>query len=460
MLRKFILQLSGNAAASLLSLMRNLLVAKLLSVEDYGIAATFALVMTLIEMATALGLQAQIVQSKDGDDPDFQASLQGLQVLRGVASALVLFLGASIVADFLKLPDLTWAYRAVALVPLVGGLVHFDMYRLSRQMRFGPLLMIGIVPMALTLALVWPLVQWLQDWRVMLTVILVQITTTTVMSHVFAERRYRILFQLNRMRDSWHFGWPLLVNNGFLFLAFQGDRALVARELGPEVLAIFSMGVTLTLTPTLVMTRSMQNLLLPPLSTAPDPVQFDRLAIVALQSAILSALILLLGVHFLGRPMVTLVLGEKYVSLIPILGALAAVQALRVLKTGANTLALAKGQTGNAMISNLFRVATLPFVWFALVQGAGLDEVIALAALGEAIGYGASLGLVRWRLGQRLMPLAAPFLCILALMVLVAGVGPVLPKAIETVLVVSFAISTIVATSEIRNWILRRLRWE
>ena len=56
MLRSALLILSGNAAASILTLARNLIVARLISVENYGIAATFAIAMAVVEMASALGI--------------------------------------------------------------------------------------------------------------------------------------------------------------------------------------------------------------------------------------------------------------------------------------------------------------------------------------------------------------------------------------------------------------------
>ena len=43
MIRKALALLSGNAFGSLMLLVRNLVVARLISVEDYGIAATFAI---------------------------------------------------------------------------------------------------------------------------------------------------------------------------------------------------------------------------------------------------------------------------------------------------------------------------------------------------------------------------------------------------------------------------------
>ena len=457
MFRKTMLLLGGNATASLLSLIRNLLIARLISVEDYGIAATFALIMTLVEMATALGLQTQIVQSQKGDDPAFQSALQGFQALRGVISAVILFFAAGAIADFLNLPEIAWAYQMVALVPLLGGFVHFDIYRLNRELRFGPLLWTSTVPMAVTLALVWPLVSWLGDWRVMLVIVVVQSATMMCMSHVVAQRPYRARLHPPTMRQNLSFGWPLLINNGLLFLVFQGDRALVVREMGPEVLAIFSMGVTLTLTPTLVMAKSINNLFLPRLSTEQDTNRFHRLVITTLQGAMLNASVMLLGIFFLGKPMIEWVLGEKYLALVPILGALAGVQALRVLKTGGNVVALSRGHTSNAMISNIFRVLTLPVIWVALQNGAGLGTVIALAAVGEALGYAAALLLVWWRVEKRLGAVILPLIFTFALMVVVAGLLPVSGTALITLVLVLF-VAQIASMSILREWLLRRFR--
>jgi len=72
MRRSVLTILSGNAATALLLLLRNLAVAALIPVADYGVAATFAIVMAVVEMATDLGLHQQIVQSDKGEAPRFQ----------------------------------------------------------------------------------------------------------------------------------------------------------------------------------------------------------------------------------------------------------------------------------------------------------------------------------------------------------------------------------------------------
>ena len=172
MLRPALLILSGNAAASGFLFVRNLAVAALVPVADYGIAATFALAMAAVEMASSFGLQQQIVQARDGDDPRLQDALTGFQLLRGVLSAIALFALAGPLAMFLGIPEVTWAYRVLALVPLLNALQHFDIHRLNRNARFGPLIAVNAVPAMLSLAVVWPLAIWVGDWRVMLGAIL------------------------------------------------------------------------------------------------------------------------------------------------------------------------------------------------------------------------------------------------------------------------------------------------
>ena len=297
MIRSALLILSGNAFASLVLLLRNLIVARMIPVADYGVASTFALVMGVVEMASALGLQQQIIQAKEGDDPAFQAALQGFQVLRGVFSGLALFVIAGWMADFMGIPEVTWAYRLLALVPVLNAMVHFDMYRLNRQMVFWPMLLTGAVPALISVLAVWPLAHWFGDWRVLLYSILVQSALGVVVSHLLARRPYRLVLDRGIMGQSLRFGWPLLANAVLLFFVFQGDRLIVGRLTGMTPLAIFSMGVTLTLTPTLVMAKSAQNFFLPQLTkashiTAPEPetglAPFDRMARVTLQGALMN----------------------------------------------------------------------------------------------------------------------------------------------------------------------------
>jgi O-antigen/teichoic acid export membrane protein len=422
MIRTAVVILSGNAGTALLLLARNLIVARLIPVADYGVAATFALAMAVVEMSSTLGLQQQIVQARDGDDPRFQAVLQGFQLLRGVIAGAVLFALAGPFAWFMGIPEVAWAYRVLALVPILNALRHFDIHRLNRQMRFGPLLLTGLMPALAALVAIWPLAAWFGDWQVMLWSLLIQAVIAALTSHLLAERPWRLAWDRAIIGGSLHFGWPLLLNAGTMFLVLQGDKLIVGRFLGMETLAIFAMGLTLTLTPTLVLARSAQNLFLPRLSAAsrggagaPD---FDRLAQAMLQAAVLNGAVMVLVIGLLGGPLILTLLGEKYAALVPLLPAFAIMNGLRVFKSGPNVVALAAGRTGNAMVSNLPRALALVLAWAILASGGTLTQVLWLAVASETLGYMLALGLIGRLPGltlRRFVPVMLAALLFLAL---------------------------------------------
>ena len=449
MLRQLLLILSGNFTASLFLLARNLIVARLISVADYGIAATFMIVMAVVEMTSQLGLQQQIVQARDGEDPRLQAGLQGFQLLRGAISGGVLFFAADWIAGFMGVPEAAWAYRVLALVPVLSALQHFDMYRLNRQMRFGPLLVGNALAGLVSLLAVWPLSIHAGDYRVMLYAIVLYFVVSTAYSHLAAERPYRLTLDAAIMKRSLRFGWPLLINGFLLFAVFQGDKVIVARELGIEPLAFFAMGTTLSLTPQLVASRSLQNFFLPQLSrSTADAVDFARLATATLQTGVLATAILCAGIALLGGPVVQLLLSAKYAVLAQLLPLFAVMHALRLLLNAPVTIAMAQGQTTPSMFANLARIAMLPVTWMVATQGGSLAAIIWTGIAGEFVAVVVSYWLVRDRIRLRSRNVALPHLACATLLGVTALLGasalPLgLPSAAALILVL---VGTVAAT--------------
>lgn len=409
MLKKALMLVSGNAFGSALLLARNLIVARLISPEHYGIAATFAISMSLVEMLSYLGLNQMIVVDKDGDDPHLQQALQGFQLLRGTFSSIVLYLIAQPYADFLGISDIAWAYQIIAIIPLINGLQHYDMHRLKRHLNFRPSVIVQSMPPLVSVLALWPLAMIYDDYRIMLVSLLVQAGSMVILSHLTAERRYGLSFDISIMKRATLFGWPLLLNGMLLFGVFNGERLIVGRELGMSQLAMFSMAVTLTLTPTLVLAGACQSLFLPSLSSARDnPNSFRWLSVAAIEAGLSIGLLLMLGVTLLGGPLVYLLLGEKYLPILDILVPITVVQAIRVAKSGSATVALSKKRSGNSAASNAFRVASLPLSWIALIKTGSPMAVIYVALVAEFMGYLFALYLAVRRSGLTLGPVLVP----------------------------------------------------
>lgn len=402
---------SGNAFGSALLLIRNLIIARLVSPEDYGIASTFAVAMSIVEMLSYLGLNQMIVVDRDGDDPAVQKAMQGFQLLRGVLSSLILLAIAVPYARFLGVEHVAWAYQVIAFIPLVNGLQHFDMHRLKRHLNFRPWIVTQAIPPLVSVLAIWPLAYLYGDYRIMLVSLFIQAGSMVALSHVMAERRYALSLDFALIRRATVFGWPLLLNGVLLFGVFNGERLIVGRELGMSQLAVFSMSITLTLTPTLVLAGATQSLFLPALSGARDRIEsFRWLGTAAVEAGLAIGVGLILGMALLGGPMIHLLLGAKYAGMLDILVPMAVMQAVRVAKSGASTVALAKERSGNAAAANLIRVLSLPLSWYAVTHTGDVLTIIYIAMAAEVAGYLVSLRLAAKRTGLLLGPLVLPSL--------------------------------------------------
>jgi len=411
--------LSGNLASAAALMLRTLLVSRLISLEDFGIASCFVLALALVEMVTALGLQQQITQSSRGDDPDFQAALHGISVLRGAVAAVVLLALAHPLAWFFDVPQALWAFRLIAILPLLAGFTHLDAQRLTRGGRFAPGAVVAVLPPFMSLAAIWPLFHAFGDYRVLLFSIMIQMLLGIVMSHLVAQRRYRIRLDAEICRSAMRFGAPIMLSGGLMFLVFNGERAIIGNALGLEELALFSLAMSLTLTPALVMSRSMANLFLPRLAGARHSAEYQTLLLANMRCHLLLGVGLVAGVAIFGGPFIQWAVGPKYEAAIPLLIGLALLQSFRVFEGGCAVAALAVGRTMNEVFANLVRVALLPVAWIIVAGGGGVTDVILIGTVGEAGGFAIGLAL----LVRQQKPPLKPLLGSVALAVMLLGLS-------------------------------------
>jgi O-antigen/teichoic acid export membrane protein len=451
MLRNVVLIFSGNVFSAILGLVRNLIVARLLTVEHFGIASTFAISMSIVEMLTSLGLHQLIIQDNDGDSPRLQAGLQGFHLLRGTFSSTLLFLLAGPIANFMGTGSIVWAYQLLAFIPFLNGLVHFDIYRLQRQLNYTPSVLSVTIPALLCVLLIWPLYVIFKDYRVMLGIILGQALATVIVSHVFAQRRYSVILAKDIIRHALRFGWPLLINSILIFFVFQGEKIIVGREIGLEALAIFAMGFTLTLWPAMLLANSIQSVFLPLLSeTKGDKPAFHRLAMVTLQAHFALGALFVAGGVLVGPMLVGFLLGAKYAPLVGLFPWLVVLQVMRLMEGGSSIIALAAGRTGVSAVSNLVRISVMPFSWYVASKTGNIHLIIWMAIGSELAGLLVSLFMMRRQtrisIAASLWPFGAVMsLCVLAALYAWMGdnatVSPVSPSWMAALIIALFLAS-------------------
>ncbi|MEM9059693.1 MAG: oligosaccharide flippase family protein [Pseudomonadota bacterium] len=397
---------AANVAGAIVILGRNILIARMVSVEEFGVAGTLAIAVALIEAGTNLSIDRYAVRSGAGARRRGVATLHTMQAARGIVGAILVLLFAAIYARMMGVAHLTLSYQCLAIVPLLRGLMHIDVQRAQRLMAFGPLILSTLSGQTVSLAVGIVAALWTGDHRAMLIAIVVQQAVQTGVSHLTARRSWSCAIEFAVLKDAWRFGWPLLLNGLVMFATLQGDQLIVGSAFGVEVLGWFTVAFTLTLVPSTILANTLQTLMLPRVSRLRARTEaFIAQARQVLGISILGGVAFALVLGAFGPAISLMLLGPRYAEAAQFLPWLAAIQGLRIVRAGPAILAIAEGRTIEPLLANLVRLAALPAAISAVILGGDLMAVVAAALAAEALSAVVSVALIVRRSPHLIWPL-------------------------------------------------------
>lgn len=378
---------SGHAAGQVFNLIRNLAVARLVAPEDFGIALTFALTIAILQMASDLGLNKLIIQSEKGDDPAFQDMAHAILVLRGIILAAIIFLCGGMAARAFGAPDAEWAYRYLAIVPLIRGFDHLDVNRIQRQLNFRGEINVTLASQLLATLATIGFAFALRDYSAMLWGVIVQALAYTIGSHIAATRPYGIKWSFDFAKTAAGFSLPLMINGLVLFASGQGDRMLIGTTLGLTALAVYGAATMITGSVSQIVIRVTGALALPLLAE----VQSEREKFTT-RYQLLGPLIGLIAVSlaipliFFGADIVTLIFGAAYSGPRGMFIILAATLPMWLLQFCPTMGSLARGDTLSVMFVNIVRSSGILLGAVMIYHGGTLVTVALSMAAGEILG--------------------------------------------------------------------------
>ena len=365
------------------AMVRNIILARFLTKEDFGIAALLALILTLFEMTGKMALSQQLIQSKYGDEPAYVDSIHFTQLVLGAVSSLLILMCAWPLAHFVTGPQYISSLLLLGLIPLINGLNHLEVYRRTRKLSYGPVVLAEMIPQVLTTVAAWPLTVYFKDYRAVLWLLLGKSLLSIVITHLLADRRFTPRYHRDWLIESLKFGWPLLLA-GFIQMGnFQGDSMVVAARYTLAQLGEYSVALTMAMTPSVALLRISHSIALPLLSE----VQGDLAKITERYARYVEIMAFLscaatLGMLFCGEQVIILFYGTKYTGVGSLACLLTAAQGIRIIRGATVGVTMAKSDTVNILMANVWRLSGLALA--ALVGW--LQASMALFALTAFVG--------------------------------------------------------------------------
>lgn len=337
----------------LVSFLVQIILARLLTTEEYGIIAIVLVFVNICNVFVERGFGRALIQKLDADELDFSsifwASLALTAALYGILCA-----AAPLIADIYEMEILTPVIRVMGLRLIISAVNTVQRAKVSREMQFKKFFLSSLGGMAFSAAVgiamacmgfgIWALVA--QN--------LTNILMDTLILLVTVPWRPRLMFSFRRLRSLFGFGWKVMLS-ALLDTVYEEFRTLYVGALhSANELAFFDRGKQF---PYLIIDNvntSITNVLFPAMSSRqkdPETVRAMTRRTMRLSAYVLSPM--LFGLAAVADPLVELVLTEKWLPCVPYLQILCINCVLTPLHTANTQAILALGRSDIALKLNL-----------------------------------------------------------------------------------------------------------
>lgn len=331
--------------AQLVSLIVSIVLARLLSPENYGVISIVMIFITFCDAIVTGGFGNAIVQKKDADELDVNTMLC-CSVATSILLYVIIFCAAPYIASFYNMSIIRPILRVLGLRLLISGVNSIQRAWIQKRMlfkrffistSFGTIIsaVVGI-SMAYRGKGAWALVgQYLTNSFIDTAVLLIT-----------NDWRPRLQFSWKRAKKMLSYGWKVLVTTVVYMIESDLRSLIIGKKFGSADLAYYDQGKKF---PNLLVTNintSISNVMFPVLSeNQNDPARLKQLCRRAVRIGIYLLSPLLIGLIGIADTFVIAILSEKWAPCIPFLRILTLVFLVRPFTTTCQQSILSVGRS-------------------------------------------------------------------------------------------------------------------
>jgi O-antigen/teichoic acid export membrane protein len=380
-----IVSVCGQGARFLLQMGTTMLLARLLSVQDFGLQGMAAVLISFLGLFSDGGLGAATVQRHEVTEEQI-STLFWVNVAVGGALTVLSAALAPLLVAFYGEPRLYWITVVLGVAFTFGGLAAQHRAMIMRNMRFATLAKIDVLSLAISsgVGIVVALLGG-QYWA--LVAIYVVNSIVGAVGAWFADPWIPGLPRRNcGVLSLLHFGWMSSCNGLAVFLAWNAHNILLGRVWGADALGLYGRAYQLATLPVHQLNGAITSVAFSALAKMQnDP---GRLAASFLKGfSIVVSLTVPVTVccALFAEEIVVVVLGAKWIEAAPIFRLLAPTALVFALVNPLSLLVMSTGRVGRALSMT---TATTPLVILGIVLG------LSHGPTGVALGYSSAMVLL------------------------------------------------------------------
>lgn len=293
-----------------LGIISTLLLARLLTPDDFGIIALITIVLQFFELLAEIGNQQYIVQKETLHDTDLNTAWT-MDILIKSVVALIVIVSAPLLAVFFETPELALALAVATLALPIRALRTPGMMKAVRDIDYRPLFRLTLWQKGLSFIAVIT-IAWIHQsyWAI--------VFGSLLSASIFAVGSYRVhpyrpMWSLENAREQWNFSQWLLLRGIVGFTRSQIDNLIVSKQFSTSALGGYNLVREISLLPALSAIIPMSEPLLASIARvkdAPDSLAYRVRFSLAIMVTVLTPLTTFLMLY--PELIVLTLLGEQW----------------------------------------------------------------------------------------------------------------------------------------------------
>jgi O-antigen/teichoic acid export membrane protein len=326
------------AGTALLTLVKIVILARLLSPTDFGLFALVAITLGLTEAVTQTGINITILQSKKTIDY-FLDTAWVIAIIRGFLIGLLMLLMGWGMSYFYQEPLLFPLIFLAVLVPMIKGFINPSIVLLHKELRFFH---DSLYRFCLTI-LAAILLAWLLGtvWALVLAIIIASLIEVTI-SFLFFSNRPVFHYLPDRAKHIFQNAKSLNLTAILHYLNDNIDDVILGRLIGTHSLGLYHNAYSLSHKPNFMIAAASLHSTLPVyIKIADDTHRLQRAFLRTTSATMALAIIATLPLFFFPDLIVSILLGDQWLAIIPAIPWLAAAGLIQSFSICLHTLCLA-----------------------------------------------------------------------------------------------------------------------
>lgn len=412
----------------ILSFIVTLILARLITPEEYGVIALVTIFVTIANVFVEGGFGTALIQKKNAGEVDFSSALY-VSLFTSIFLYAVIWFSAPYLQAFFGYENFVEVFRVMGIRILISSFYIVQQAYISRKMKFKLSFVVSLVGFGISSVIaVWMAYRNVGVWALVWQQVGGMVVVTLILTFVL-DWRPKLLFSWKSIKEIFKFGSKMLISS-LLDTLYNNLRSLViGKKYNKTDLAYYNKAEQF---PSVIVTSinsSIGKLLLPIMSKQQEHKEivkeYTRVSI-KISSFVMSPI--LVGMAICSRDIITLILTDSWVGAAPMMSILCVMYIFYPIHTANLQAIIAMGKSNIYMVLEIIKkVIGIIFLCVAVFV---YDSVIAIVVSGLVVSLIAiiinaapNIGILGYKIREQLKDIFVSIACAMGMGVLVFLAG-------------------------------------